>query len=330
MKVSVIIPVYNTADFLKRCIDSIIAQTYVDLEIILVNDGSTDNSSSICKEYCKKDNRIVYIEKENGGLSSARNAGLDVFTGEYVCFVDSDDCVSPFYVEKMVAMCLENDTLISVCGYWTNNYTSLPEQVPYPHMVYKTEIIDQKDFYLRIYSPQEIIYVICCNKLFHRIIFYKYRFAVGKISEDEGIIHYLISCTDKIPVNYEPLYFYTIRSGSITQVDGFKPNRLDVLSFLIEREKLFLSMRYYDLVFLTQKKYLVKCLELYNLIDENTTDGKMYKKRIIKLYKTMLKKAFSNPVKSRKFLLKMIKYAFAPQKFKGIDGHTFLYGEQNG
>ena len=94
-KISVIVPVYNVEKFIKRCLDSIINQTMRDLEIILVNDGSTDNSGKICDEYAQLDNRITVIHKENGGLSSARNTGLDVATGEWIAFVDSDD-----YIEK--------------------------------------------------------------------------------------------------------------------------------------------------------------------------------------------------------------------------------------
>ena len=100
--VSVIIPVYNVEKYLRRCLDSVVGQTYKDLEIILVDDGSTDGSTEICEEYAKKDSRIRFLRKQNGGLSSARNAGLLVATGEYVTFVDSDDYIEDFTYERLI------------------------------------------------------------------------------------------------------------------------------------------------------------------------------------------------------------------------------------
>ena len=100
-KITVIVPVYNVENYLNKCLDSLINQTYKNLEIIVINDGSTDNSGEICQEYAQKDNRIIYVEQENGGLSDARNAGLERMTGSYVTFVDSDDWVEPDYVEVL-------------------------------------------------------------------------------------------------------------------------------------------------------------------------------------------------------------------------------------
>ena len=99
-KISVIVPIYNVEDYLHRCVDSIINQTYTNLEIILVDDGSPDNCLKICDEYAKKDSRIKVVHKKNGGLSDARNAGLEIATGEYIGFVDSDDYISLYFYEK--------------------------------------------------------------------------------------------------------------------------------------------------------------------------------------------------------------------------------------
>lgn len=107
--VSVVVPVYNVASHLVECLDSIISQSYDKIEIILINDGSTDASSGICKAYAKKDSRIKYVDKANGGVSSARNHGLDVAQGEYVTFVDSDDVLMPYYVESMLRLVVVND-----------------------------------------------------------------------------------------------------------------------------------------------------------------------------------------------------------------------------
>ena len=106
-KISVIVPIYNTEKYLKRCFDSILSSTYENLEVILVDDGSPDNSGKICDEYAARDSRIRVIHKKNGGLSSARNAGLDIATGDYVTFVDSDDYIASDIYEKLVACMID-------------------------------------------------------------------------------------------------------------------------------------------------------------------------------------------------------------------------------
>lgn len=120
MKVSVIVPVYNQEKYLKKCIDSILDGTYTDIECIIVDDGSTDNSPEICDEY-KYDSRVTVIHKTNGGLTSARKAGFDVCAGEYVCFVDSDDYVAPQFVEKLYNIIVAEDADISVCGHYRDD-----------------------------------------------------------------------------------------------------------------------------------------------------------------------------------------------------------------
>ena len=120
-KITVIVPVYNVENYLNKCLDSLINQTYKNLEIIVINDGSTDNSGTICQEYAQKDNRIVYIEKENGGLSDARNAGLDRMTGSYVTFVDSDDWIEQDYVEVLYNKLTEHQADVSVGNYYSYN-----------------------------------------------------------------------------------------------------------------------------------------------------------------------------------------------------------------
>lgn len=116
--ISIIVPVYNVEKYLNKCIDSIINQTYKNIEIILVDDGSTDNSGKICDEYLLRDSRIKVIHKNNGGLSSARNEGINISSGEYIGFVDSDDWVEPNMYEEMYKKILYSNADIVDCGYW--------------------------------------------------------------------------------------------------------------------------------------------------------------------------------------------------------------------
>ena len=115
--ISIIVPVYNAEKYLQKCLDSILEQTYQNLEIIIVNDGSTDNSGQICHEYEQKDSRIIYMEKENGGVSDTRNTGLDRMTGSYVTFVDSDDWLEPNYVQFLYEKLIEHQADIVVGNY---------------------------------------------------------------------------------------------------------------------------------------------------------------------------------------------------------------------
>ena len=114
--ISVIIPVYDVSDYLPRCLDSVLKQTHRNMEILLIDDGSTDSSGEICEAYAKHDSRIHVIHKQNGGLSSARNAGLDSMHGDYYTFIDSDDFVHPDYVSTLLALCMKYGTDISQCG----------------------------------------------------------------------------------------------------------------------------------------------------------------------------------------------------------------------
>lgn len=115
-KISVIIPVYNVELYLNKCLQSITGSTYSNLEIILINDGSPDNCDKLCKEWELKDNRIIYIKKENGGVSSARNLGLDKATGNYIAFVDADDYISPFMYERLYTLMIDNEADLVICG----------------------------------------------------------------------------------------------------------------------------------------------------------------------------------------------------------------------
>ena len=326
MKVSIIVPIYNTAPWLDRCIESLVSQTYQNIEIILVNDGSTDNSRQVCQHWRNSDSRIIYIQQENAGLSAARNTGLDNSGGEYICFVDSDDCVSPYFVEKLLAMCLETGVDISVCGYELTEENTPLELMPASLANFETELLTPYDFFERIYTDKEIFYVVAWNKMYSADIFAELRFEHGKLNEDEAIIHHTIGRCITIAVNYQPLYYYTVRQGSIMKTPQFRPGNMDILEFWRERMDYFESNGWQNLVYLTMKNYLVKCLELYNRINSDIPDGTAYKNLLIQAYKVMLGKLKKYPVKGKKFILQMEYYGLFPKKFAEVDRNTFLFG----
>ncbi len=179
--VSVIIPVYGVERYLARCVDSILRQTYNDLEIILVDDGSPDNCPVICDEYAQKDERVRVVHKKNGGLSSARNAGLSIATGEYVCFFDSDDFIEADMLEKLVSGIEENGDDVCVCGYYVDDVDEqenvLSSRTVCPNFSYM-----QSDFSLEEYESILGWCGYAWNKLYRRNVLEK-----GDFRFDEGI-----------------------------------------------------------------------------------------------------------------------------------------------
>ena len=218
-KITVIVPVYNVENYLDKCLDSLINQTYKNLEIIVINDGSTDNSGIICQEYAQKDNRIIYIEKENGGLSDARNVGLDKMTGSYVTFIDSDDWVELDYVEILYKKIIEYQADISVGNYYSYNED---EETYYFHIYgdsYYEKVYDNVSIFENLYESQEMksfALISACGKLYKAKLFDYLRFDKGKLGEDGYFNQKMYLSVNKVVYLNKGLYAYRQRSGSIT------------------------------------------------------------------------------------------------------------------
>lgn len=230
-KVSIIIPVYNVEKYLRKCLDSVINQTYPQLEILCVNDGSTDNSEKILKEYSKKDGRIKILNKENGGLSSARNYGLDKATGEYCYFLDSDDWIELDTIAYLVKLaCLNNVDCI------VHSVKNIPEDENCVQIAKECQDwFDCKNKSAGIYDvPLNInneIAAVAWNKLYKMDIIKKYncRFPEGLINEDEAFIWTYVTHCNKYYYTNECLYNYLRRSDSIMAVRDNSPKVLDIL-----------------------------------------------------------------------------------------------------
>lgn len=226
MKVSVIIPVYNVEKYLPRCIKSVLDQTYKDLEIILVDDGTKDNSGVMCDEYATKDERLRVIHKENGGLSSARNSGIEIATGDAIFFLDSDDYLSTACIEKMVTLMKDNDADISIVQMMyiaesTNEeYTEIKDE---KFAVMDSERAIEESLYQRLYS--------CCApaKLYKRSIIGEIRFPEGRLSEDLATCHLFLDRAKAIVYSSYYGYYYRQHESSIMHV--FNPRRMDALEW---------------------------------------------------------------------------------------------------
>lgn len=228
--ISIIVPVYKVEDYLYECVKTIQGQTYTNLEIILVDDGSPDKSGELCDEYAKKDNRIKVIHKANGGLSSARNAGLSIAKGEYIGFVDSDDYIRENMYEKLLDACIRNKTKISACNYnYVVNGNEKKEQEEG-----KIEVLSAERFFEKLLVVGNRIEMVAWNKLYHRSIFEKNPspFPEGKIYEDLATMYKFVFSTDQVSWIDEGLYLYRrFRDGAITSINYNFSNENDRLNF---------------------------------------------------------------------------------------------------
>lgn len=248
--VSVIIPIYKAEQYLDHCISSVVNQTYSNLEIILVDDGSPDHCPLLCDVWAAKDNRIRVIHQENAGLSAARNAGLDIASGKFVFLLDSDDYIASFAIERLLISINENNADIAICDFsqgdeidylFENDFHTAPE------------IISNSTALLRIYANDKkaLQYGAACFKLYRQELFKEISFPVGKLFEDIYTTHKLIFRAHKIVVVDIPLYYYYQHPSSIMN-SAFNIKKLDYLQALVERVDFFNT---YNLAELSQIAY---------------------------------------------------------------------------
>lgn len=219
--VSVIVPAYNVENNISFCLDSLINQTYENIEIICVNDGSPDNTESVIKEYTRKDSRVKLISKENGGVSSARNAGLDAVQGEFIAFVDSDDFVSERFVERLMELITDYSADIARCRVRGNvtSYDYVEPEPENPPVVNTRTTHEALEIYYDgvFYGWYADDAAIVCNCLFKSYIFDNLRFDSSiERGEDECMIQLAISEAEKLVYTDERLYFYYVNDTSLT------------------------------------------------------------------------------------------------------------------
>lgn len=286
--ISIVVPVYNVENFLEKCLESMINQTYKNIQIILVDDGSTDKSGHYCDNYLKKDNRITVIHKKNGGLSDARNAGIKEAKGKYITFVDSDDYLDLDYIEYLYNLIKNHNTNISFCRHRIVTETRKEEKSN--HECKKTKRIS------KTCALKEILYgndfeVSAWAKMYLTEQFSNIKYPKGKLFEDNATTYKLIEKNDYIAIGYEQKYNYLIRNGSIT-------NRNKVFSksqeYLIEAvDSMCNSLEKYtelkDAIY--RKKYWARISTLNRMIDSNYKEINKMKelRKDILSYKMILK-----------------------------------------
>lgn len=331
MKISVIVPVYNVAPYLDRCVHSIMNQTHTELEILLFNDGSTDESGALCDALAAQDARIRVFHGENKGLAAVREMGVNAATSEYLCFVDSDDFVAPTYVSDLLALCQQYDCPMATCSFHIVEEADAQAQQTFDEVAdvkaSEVEVLDVYTYLERLYTPVESIYCSLANKLFKKELFEGIHFPEGRVNEDEATIHLLVWAAQRVAMQYKPLYFYAMRPQSIMRFDGFHPKVLDSLTAYSERMAFLEELGFTDLIYKSQKAYLVNILQYYNRIDDETEDGAFYKKHLKELYADMLWQMTNNKAASKKFVLRMWGYKFNMKAFRRTGRNALLYGE---
>ena len=212
--ISVIVPIYKVEPYLRRCVDSILAQTYHDIEVILVDDGSPDNCPEMCDEYAAQDERIKVIHKANGGLSSARNVGLDAASGDWVSFIDSDDWIEPDMYEILLQNAENANAEISVGGVndeLVDHDRVIVTKTTY-HGALKQETLSPTEAMARYFTTSWAAW----DKIYRKELFQTIRFPVGEINEDEAIVLKLLDTCTAVSYTNQVFYHYIHRAQSIT------------------------------------------------------------------------------------------------------------------
>lgn len=260
-QISIIVPVYNVEKYISRCIDSILNQTFTDFELILINDGSSDQSGEICDDYVKKDIRIRVIHKENGGPAEARNVGLDVAKGKYVGFVDSDDYIDVHMYEELYTKCQQEKIDICTCGRFDVYEDGSKIRSTFERDDVETWSNKKAIENLLIWNG---IDSSPCDKLFKMELFKYIRFPEDKNVEDIHIIYKLIDISNGV-VHVGKAYYYYYHRMDSRSVEAFSPKRLDILEIALEIRK-FIFIKYPDLNKAADCFYIKNVIFLYMLM----------------------------------------------------------------
>lgn len=258
--ISVVVPIYNVEKYLNKCIEGLLNQDYSNLEIILVDDGSTDSSGKIVDEYKEKNKNIKVIHKENGGLSSARNAGLKEAIGKYIIFIDSDDWIDTKMISTLFNLIKENDADISICSFLRTNGSDGAFKYTNPQI----KTFTNKEALMQLYNDDCLTeFVVAWNKLYNIELFKNIKYPEGKIHEDEFTTYKLLYNAKKIVYTNEKLYNYRITPNSIMN-KAFNPNRLYVLEAFKERTEFAKNIGYDEFYIKTLRRYCDLCIDCYS------------------------------------------------------------------
>lgn len=313
-EISIIVPVYNVEEYLNKCIDSILNQSFKNFEIILVDDGSTDRSKIICDEYSKLDTRVTVIHKVNGGQSSARNIGLNIAKGNYIGFIDSDDYIHPNMYDILYENIIKYNADMAICNY--------------------EKVFDEKECFYKNDNNKEIklltniealgylngkygsIYEIPCNKIIKREVLGNLRFLENRIHEDNFIAHHLLYKSKTIVYDNCKLYYYVQRIGS-TMNSKFTLNRLDDVLAICDRIKFLRELKLIEIGREAEKTFIDMFFINYNMVKKSLKDIELDTGlKLLKYnFRHNLKFILKNPLFTLKQKIIFILFAINPQLY---------------
>ncbi len=317
--ISVIIPVYKAESFLKSCLESVVNQTYKNLEIILIDDGSPDNCGVICDEYKDKDSRIIVIHQENQGTSSARNTGLSIASGEYICFLDCDDFANIYLIETLLSICKEKNVKMAVSSFVEAQYDEVFTRNTAKPKRHDIEILNPIIYIERLCTSMQVLYVVPWAKLYHKSIYNEVQFPAGALNEDDCVIDNVLYKAKEIAVEYTPLMHYRKNPNSQSRL-GIKADKwLKSVPYKEMRMNTLKDLGEYDVL------YKVQRLFFYDLLIEasNQTD-KSIRKTFISIANKTYSSILKNPKHSKKEVFSMLTFILNPNKAKNYTHNDFL------
>ena len=275
--ISIIVPIYKVEPYLRQCVDSILRQTYRDIEVLLIDDGSTDDTGILCDHLALKDGRIRVYHKSNGGLSDARNYGIDRARGEYFTFIDSDDYITLDYLSYLKRLIDKvSNCKLSICSIYN---------------VFSTngKVVDNGNGQEMVLSPEKCLEMMCYHhlvdtcayaKLYHRSLFDNVKYPKGKLFEDIGTTYKLIEQCDQISCGFEPKYYYVLRPGSIVNC-SYSPKKLDLLE-MTDQMAADVSARFPSLKNAVLRRQVYARFSTVNqMLDVKNTDALSERKKLI-------------------------------------------------
>lgn len=334
--ISVIIPVYKVEDYLTACVESVLAQTYQNFEIILVDDGSPDNCPQMCDEFAARDSRIRVIHKPNGGLSSARNAGIDGAKGEYLAFLDSDDLWTPLFLERLYQAIGETGADLAVClfrRFRGKPPLELPEAAQTLLLTQREAfeclfgvrnenmvVAPNKLYGRKLFSSINESTVVAWNKLYSADTFRQIRYPVGKLHEDEAVIHEILGLTQKVAWVDEAHYLYREVPNSITTAK-FTLKRLDEMYAKEQRISYFEAQGMRDLADRTRLSYLSVLMRLYRTVQAELENRSAAKTACQQIYDRFCQLCTPELIKDQtpKAKLRYSLFRHAPELFSKMD-----------
>lgn len=320
--ITVVLPIYNVEKYLEHCINSVLSQTYENIEVILVDDGATDSCPQICDKYQKKDKRIKVVHKKNGGLSDARNEGIKHATGTYICFIDSDDFIKNTYIEKLYRIIKKNKAEIAVGNFKRVQSSDIKDELDGEAIekTYTGKEMIENIYRKKLYQQSTVTW----NKLYAIELFKNIKFPFGKLHEDEFTTYKLFYNCSKVVMTTEVLYYYRYVQTSIMN-QSFKVKRLDGIEALEERLEFFKERKEEKLYHLSLIRYesvlMIHYMNCKKLLENSEQFQKELYDKFKNNYKKVIKLKECSMVDKVKFTLARLSpniYYYTKKIIKGI------------